>query len=246
MLTTTSSADHTAPLADVPDLSAMRVGCSTSTAFSPRPPSSTCTRGRDCFRRTSRAREKPRTPTRTTSPTSTASPATTASAACWPAGASSSRKGTRPTRRQRKRCTGLGNQKNVAFANTLEVDGVTPYATSVAFLEAVEAAGCRVAVVSSSRNARAVLQAAGLLDRFEVIVDGNYAEAERLPGKPAPDTYACAAALLGVPTTDCAVVEDAESGVEAGAAGDFGVVDWRRPRRGARPPCRAGSGRCRH
>lgn len=119
---------------------------------------------------------------------------------------------------------GLGNQKNVAFANTLEVDGVTPYATSVAFLEAVEAAGCHVAVVSSSRNARAVLRAAGLLDRFEVIVDGEYAAAERIPGKPAPDTYTRAAELLGVPTVLCAVVEDAESGVEAGAAGEFGVV----------------------
>ena len=33
-----------------------------------------------------------------------------------------------------------------------------------------------------------------------------------------------AAELLGLPTEACAVVEDAESGVKAGAAGEFGIV----------------------
>ncbi|GAA1793699.1 HAD family hydrolase [Agromyces lapidis] len=119
---------------------------------------------------------------------------------------------------------GLGNRKNAAFNETLADEGVAPYPASVAFLDAVEAAGCLVAVVSSSKNAPAVLAAAGLADRFEVVVDGGYAAAEGLPGKPAPDTYERAAELLGLPTTACAVVEDAESGVQAGAAGDFGLV----------------------
>ncbi|MFF2495644.1 HAD family hydrolase [Agromyces sp. NPDC058064] len=119
---------------------------------------------------------------------------------------------------------GLGNRKNAAFNETLADEGVSPYPASVAFLDAVQAAGCLVAVVSSSKNAPAVLAAAGLADRFEVVVDGGYAAAEGLPGKPAPDTYERAAELLGLPTTACAVVEDAESGVQAGAAGDFGLV----------------------
>jgi len=119
---------------------------------------------------------------------------------------------------------GLGNRKNAAFNETLADDGVAPYPASVAFLDAVQAAGCHVAVVSSSKNAPAVLAAAGIADRFEVVVDGGYAAAEGLPGKPAPDTYERAAELLGLPTTACAVVEDAESGVQAGAAGAFGLV----------------------
>ena len=59
---------------------------------------------------------------------------------------------------------------------------------------------------------------------YDVVVDGGYAAAEHLPGKPAPDTFERAAELLGLPTTACAVVEDAESGVKAGAAGEFGIV----------------------
>lgn len=119
---------------------------------------------------------------------------------------------------------GLGNRKNVIFTDTLANEGVKPYPASLAFLSAIEAAGCRAAVVSSSRNAPAVLSAAGLADRFEVVVDGAYAAAERLAGKPEPDTYTRAAELLGLPTIACAVVEDAESGVRAGAAGAFAYV----------------------
>lgn len=119
---------------------------------------------------------------------------------------------------------GLGNRKNAAFNETLAEEGVAAYPASVAFLDAIEAAGCLVAVVSSSKNAPAVLEAAGLLDRFEVIVDGAVAARDGIPGKPAPDTFERAAVLLGLPTTACAVVEDAESGVRAGSTGDFGLV----------------------
>lgn len=119
---------------------------------------------------------------------------------------------------------GLGNRKNDAFNETLAEEGVSPYPASVAFLDAVTRAGAKVAVVSSSKNAPAVLEAAGLADRFEVVVDGAVAAREGLPGKPEPDTFERAAELIGLPTMACAVVEDAESGVKAGAAGEFGIV----------------------
>lgn len=81
-----------------------------------------------------------------------------------------------------------------------------------------------MAIVSSSRNAKAVLRAAGLLERFPIIVDGVYAKVHGLPGKPEPDTYLAAADLLGVPAASCVVYEDAESGVQAGQLGNFGLV----------------------
>ena len=74
------------------------------------------------------------------------------------------------------------------------------------------------------QNADAVLTAAGLRDRFEVVVDGRLAHAEGLPGKPAPDTYLRAAVALGVPKERAVVFEDAVSGTEAGRAGGFGLV----------------------
>lgn len=119
---------------------------------------------------------------------------------------------------------GVGNTKNVVFDAILKHDGVVAYPGSVALLDDLAARGIAMAVVSSSRNAPAVLAAAGLADRFEIVVDGNLAADLGLPGKPAPDTYEYAAKLLGVDDNKAVVVEDALSGVAAGAAGDFGLV----------------------
>lgn len=119
---------------------------------------------------------------------------------------------------------GLGNRKNKVFNSIITTDGVEPYPGSVQFIEAAQARGLKIAVVSSSRNAPAVLKAAGLDHHFAIVVDGELASAEGIPGKPAPDTYVYAAGLLGVPTQRSIVVEDAVSGVQAGAAGDFRAV----------------------
>ncbi|MFV0426187.1 MAG: HAD family hydrolase [Beutenbergiaceae bacterium] len=119
---------------------------------------------------------------------------------------------------------GLGNRKNAVFADILERDGVKPYPASVALLDYLATRSTAVAVVSSSRNAPSVLAAAGLADRFEVVVDGAVAAQAGLPGKPAPDTYLYAAQLLQVPPDRAVVFEDAMSGVQAGRAGAFGLV----------------------
>ena len=105
----------------------------------------------------------------------------------------------------------------------LRRDGVAPYPGTVAYLDSL-GDGARLAIVSSSRNAEEVLRSAGLRERFEHVVDGNVATREGLPGKPAPDTFLRAAALLGVEPADAVVYEDAVSGVAAGAAGRFGAV----------------------
>ncbi|MFH7594131.1 HAD-IA family hydrolase [Streptomyces racemochromogenes] len=82
--------------------------------------------------------------------------------------------------------------------------------------------GC--AAVSASRHARSLLEAAGLADWFEVIVDGAEAQERGLAGKPAPALFLEAAGRLGVGPEDAAVVEDALVGVEAGRRGRFGLV----------------------
>ncbi|WP_423924312.1 HAD family hydrolase [Frigoribacterium sp. 2-23] len=119
---------------------------------------------------------------------------------------------------------GLGNRKNSVFEAELRENGVAPYPGSVAFVDRAIREGVQVAVVSSSRNAVPVLEAAGLRDRFDVIVDGVVAAADGIAGKPAPDTYLDAARRLGLSPADCVVVEDAQSGVEAGRRGHFGLV----------------------
>jgi beta-phosphoglucomutase family hydrolase len=123
-----------------------------------------------------------------------------------------------------KTVQGLGNRKNRFFNTIIATDGVDPYPGSLRFVETALERGLRLAVVSSSRNAPAVLRAARLADAFPVVVDGAVAARESLPGKPDPATFIRAAELLGVPRSGCVVLEDAVSGVQAGAAGRFRAV----------------------
>ena len=119
---------------------------------------------------------------------------------------------------------GLGNRKNELFTQVLRTEGITAYPGSLALLDHLEQIGVQMAVVSSSKNAPEVLQAAGIAHRFTVVIDGSVALEQQLPGKPQPDTYEYAATQLGLPSSRAVVLEDAISGVQAGAAGDFGLV----------------------
>ena len=119
---------------------------------------------------------------------------------------------------------GLGNRKNDAFGEVLRSEGVTPYPGSLALVRELVDRGMPLAIVSSSRNAPDVLVAAGITDYFPVVIDGRVAGERGLPGKPAPDTYWAGADDLGVERGRAVVVEDAISGVAAGAAGAFALV----------------------
>ncbi|MER8056484.1 MULTISPECIES: beta-phosphoglucomutase family hydrolase [unclassified Streptomyces] len=118
----------------------------------------------------------------------------------------------------------LGARKNELVLRRIREDGVEPYEGSVRFLHEVRAAGLACAVVSSSANARDVLAAAGIADLFDERVDGVVTRERGLRGKPAPDTYLEAARELSVEPGAAAVFEDALAGVEAGRAGEFGLV----------------------
>jgi len=119
---------------------------------------------------------------------------------------------------------GLGNRKDALFTEVLEQDGVQPYPGSRAFIDQLKQAGTPMAIVSSSRNAPAVLTSAGVFDHFDTVVSGAIAHELGLAGKPAPDTFLHAAKELGVPAERAMVFEDAVSGVAAGRAGGFGLV----------------------
>lgn len=118
----------------------------------------------------------------------------------------------------------MGNRKNVLFNEIVARDGIAPYPGTMAVLDVLDRLGVRQAVVSSSKNARPVLAAAGLAERFGHVVDGVTAVEEQLAGKPAPDMFLRGAELLGAAPDRCAVVEDAASGVAAGVAGGFALV----------------------
>lgn len=119
---------------------------------------------------------------------------------------------------------GLGNRKNALFDEILAREGVEAYPGSRRLVEELADRGVALAVVSSSRNAPGVLEAAGMLEYFPTIVDGVVASERHLAGKPAPDTFLFAARQIDTSPARCVVVEDAISGVQAGRAGRFGRV----------------------
>ncbi|WP_181442257.1 HAD family hydrolase [Streptomyces tateyamensis] len=119
---------------------------------------------------------------------------------------------------------GLSTTKNELVLRLIKEQGVQPYPGSVEYLHRLRVLGLPRAVVSSSANCRDVLKAAGIDGLFDVVVDGETAKREGLPGKPAPDTYLAAAKALGTDPKDAAVFEDALAGVASGRAGGFGAV----------------------
>lgn len=119
---------------------------------------------------------------------------------------------------------GLGNRKNELVEAAIASGPVEPYSGSVALVRSLRKVGIRTAVVSSSANCAAVLEAAKIAGLFETRVDGRVLREQGLPGKPAPDSYLEAARRLGVEPRRAVVVEDAISGVQAGRAGGFGLV----------------------
>jgi beta-phosphoglucomutase family hydrolase len=120
--------------------------------------------------------------------------------------------------------TGLGNIKDRMVNEALRSGGVEVYEGSLSFLRHLRRQGFKTAVVSASKNCRAVLQAAGIEDLFDARVDGEVAARLSLPGKPSPDTFLEAAKELGSRPERAVVVEDALSGIQAGRDGGFGLV----------------------
>jgi len=89
---------------------------------------------------------------------------------------------------------------------------------TVALLDALQAAECPMAIVTSSsrRGADAHLALAGIRSRF----DHLFTRDDVIHGKPSPDLYLLAAERLGVSPQTCVAVEDSNHGVtSAHAAG---------------------------
>ena len=87
-------------------------------------------------------------------------------------------------------------------------------------LEAVRAAGLKIAIGSASKNAREVVQRLHLAPSIDDLADGSSV----VRPKPAPDLFVYAAGLLRVCVHECIVFEDAAAGVEAAkVAGMYAV-----------------------
>jgi beta-phosphoglucomutase-like phosphatase (HAD superfamily) len=112
----------------------------------------------------------------------------------------------------------LAARKNEAVRQRLAHEGVAAFEAAYAYLEAARTLGIRLAVVSASSNAAAMLERAGLTPLVEVFVDGVAMEAGGFEGKPAPDTVLEACGRLGIPPGRTASFETTSVGVQASRA----------------------------
>ena len=87
-------------------------------------------------------------------------------------------------------------------------------------LAALRARGIKLALASSSRNARDILRYTSLTGAFDAIVDGG----DIRRAKPDPEVFFKAAEALGVSPSEALVVEDAQSGILAAHEGGFGCA----------------------
>ena len=117
----------------------------------------------------------------------------------------------------------LGERKTQLFRQALQ-NGIAPTNGAEAFLKKLRHFGLRTAMVSSSKNARAILNAAKIEHHFDVCVDGVDAEILALPGKPDPSLFLEATRRLGIRPSRAILFEDSLAGVEAGKRGSFGCV----------------------
>jgi beta-phosphoglucomutase family hydrolase len=119
---------------------------------------------------------------------------------------------------------GLGNRKNGLFRSVLETDGVDVYPSTLALIEKLRSRGVKIGLATSSMNCAIVLEKAGIEGLFATCVDGVIAAERSLRGKPQPDIFVAACDNIGIEPDRATIVEDAISGVRAGAVGRFGLT----------------------
>lgn len=115
----------------------------------------------------------------------------------------------------------LATRKNAWFVEYIQAirpDEIFPGVKQL--IQQLRRGGVKVALASSSKNARLVLRNLQIEDLFDGYVDGTMIT----HSKPHPEIFLSAAAQLGVQPQACVVFEDAEAGVEAALAAGMKCV----------------------
>jgi trehalose 6-phosphate phosphatase len=116
---------------------------------------------------------------------------------------------------------GLGNKKNKIFQDYLQKHKPTVYEDTLSLMYEIKRQGWKTAVISASKNCIPVLEAVGISDWFDTVVDGVLSQELGIKGKPAPDIFFEAARRMEVTVQRTAVFEDATAGVSAAKKGGF-------------------------
>ncbi len=109
----------------------------------------------------------------------------------------------------------LATKKNEIYRNYLSQMSPQDVSGDVKnTLRKLREAGIKLAVGSSSKNTKFILEKTNLAGDFDEVSDGTMITKT----KPDPEVFSLAAKLLGIDSAKCLVVEDAVAGIEAGKA----------------------------
>jgi len=123
-----------------------------------------------------------------------------------------------------------GAKKQQYFLEVIEKENVPVYEPSINLIKELKKHKKKIAIASSSKNCKRILQKVKIIDLADAIVGGN--DFER--GKPDPQIFQLAAERLGCNYKECVVFEDAVLGVEAAVNGSMlcvGVDHYGDPQR---------------
>jgi beta-phosphoglucomutase len=115
----------------------------------------------------------------------------------------------------------LALRKNEIYCkllNNLSPNNILPGVINL--LLRLKARDIKVAIGSSSKNTPFILQQIGLTSNFDAIADGNSIK----NSKPDPEVFLLAADMMGVTPMVCAVIEDAQAGIDAAKAAGMKAV----------------------
>jgi len=110
------------------------------------------------------------------------------------------------------------NESYLELLDTMKTGDVLP--GTIALLSWLKNNQKKIALGSASKNAPAILEKTGIMEYFDVVIDGNSVSRS----KPDPQVFLLGAEKLGVDPANCVVFEDAQSGIEAAIAAGMEVV----------------------
>ena len=124
------------------------------------------------------------------------------------------------------RVSEYANKKQTLIDRLIEQGDFEAFPDAVRLAAAMNAAGLKLALASSSKNAEAMLRQLKLPDGRALlsVFNADLSGREVPRGKPDPALFLLAADALGIPPERCVVIEDAPSGIKAARAGGMGAL----------------------
>lgn len=119
---------------------------------------------------------------------------------------------------ERVRLANIKNDWYVESIDTIDESELLPGAK--ALLMTLKENGIKIALGSASKNALPILERTGILEYFDVIIDGNQVS----KAKPDPEVFVLGAQKLGISQERSIVFEDSVAGLEAALVANMGCI----------------------